>query len=150
MEIDEIKSILRSKFDPIAMRIGLEGPYEEVYGHSSFSFGYFSRDLGLEVRVDMSDFFIYVLVFRTQQNNIPIGYKDQAGHRQKLYFQEALKELSLGGQTETKELKRLGGDYRNCEKMASLLATLVEEKWSLVASQKSILFPTASDQKTWK
>jgi len=147
MEVDEIKLIIRSIFDPIARKIGLEGPYEEVHSNFSFSFGYFSNDVGIEVRVDMSDFFIYLLLFKTRQKKIPIGYKDHTGHRQKLYFQEALKELSLGGETETKELQRLGGDFRNCEKMASLLANLLKEKWSLVVSQKTKLFSDFLDGK---
>ena len=140
MEIRDIKTAIRLRFDPLAHSLGLKGPNERVHNNVSFSFGYFADDIGLELRIELSDFFIYALIFKAEQGEIPSGYKNNLGERQKLYFQEALKELSLGGEMETKELQRLGGDHRNCEEMASKLAGLIKDKWASIYAQKKRLF----------
>ncbi len=106
----------------------------QIDRNMSFSLGYFGDDLGLEVLVDMSDFFIYALVFRNRINEIPVGYVDEHGHRQEIYIQEASKDLRNFDDTISKQIQRLGGNYKNCRLMAALLAKLIEQGWPLIAT----------------
>jgi|GEM_PF-4493556 len=129
MEIAEIKQQIRKVFDPLAIRLGLDGPIELSLSPTDAHLGYTSEAIGLEVVVDIGDFFIYALLFRPTGDGLPLGYNDETGKRQKLYIQQALKELSIDVSRETEGLQKLGGDYRNCQEMAEKLAHLVEHYW---------------------
>ena len=140
MEITDIKKQIRQVFDPLANRLSLRGPIEMSLGSMDFHFGYLTEAIGIEIRVDMSDFFVYALVFRPEDNAIPIGYEDGNGVRQKLYLQKALKELGIDVNKETLALQRLGGDWRNCNKMTEILAKLVDEYWTQISMNSKRLF----------
>ena len=133
MEIIDIKKQIRQVFDPLANRLSLRGPIEMSLGATDLHFGYLTEAIGVEITVDMSDFFVYALIFRPEENTIPIGYNDSNGVRQKLYLQQALKELGIDVNKETLALQRLGGDWRNCDRMIEILAKLVDENWTQIS-----------------
>ena len=142
MEISELKKQIREIFDPLAARLGLKGPVEFSLSSSDFHFGYSTEAIGVELTVDMSDFFIYALIYKPTGNCIPIGYNDQTGRRQKLYLQEALKDLSIQTNKETEALQKLAGDYLNCLKMTGILARLLEQNWPQLSSNSQRWFKT--------
>ena len=74
------------------------------------------------------------------RDEVPLGYDGPDGKTQKLFLQDALERLQIPYDGE-EELKKLGGDYRNCDEMASRLAVLVEKTWSEVRDQSGKLFP---------
>jgi len=122
----------------------LKGPTLEKK-NMYFTLGYFGNSLGLEVNVDLSPFFIFALVFRDGSGpNIPVGYVDSTGARQVRYVQDAMEILGLPYEKEDKELKRLGGDWENCEAMVSILAQLVMSSWSQLCNNSDRLFPSAA------
>ena len=95
MELKQIKRQIRSVFDPFLIKLGLYKLNESTLSHTQFSIAYYDDRIGIELSVDLSDFFIYALLFKPEENKVPIGYQDKYGDRKKLYFQEALKELSI-------------------------------------------------------
>ena len=89
-----------------------------------------SKDIGLELNVDLADFFIYALLFRPAKGGIAVGYYDVSGRRQQIYVQEALSKMGIDVQDITKKLQQMGGDYRNCHDMLDLLKHMIESNWS--------------------
>ena len=142
MEVSQIKQQIRKVFDPLASRLGLDGPIELSLTPTDVHLGYTntSKAIGLEIEVELIDFFIYALIFRPIGDGLPIGYNDETGKRHKLYVQQALKELSIDVSQETRELQKLGGDYRNCQAMAEKLARLVEHYWPDVSQNPTRWF----------
>lgn len=135
MKVEEIKKQIRDIFNPLAAKIGLIGPDEYVLSNTQLSFAYSCDKIGLELSIDLSDFFIYALLYKPSHEGIPKGYFDKKGVRQKLYFQEALKEISIDCIQETKELQKLGGNYKNCAEMALKLSNLIGQHWAIINSQ---------------
>jgi hypothetical protein len=140
MEITDIKQQVKEVFDPLAIRLGLNGPIELSLTPTNFHLGYTSHTIGLEIEVEMIDFFVYALLFRPNGNEIPLGYDDENGKRQKLYIQQALKELSIDVNRETHSIQKLGGDYRNCPQMAERLARLVGQYWPELSQNPALWF----------
>ena len=142
MEVAQIKLLIRNIFDPLASRLGLDGPIELTLTPSDVHLGYtnLGKEIGLEITVEVIDFFIYALIFRPSGDGLPVGYSDENGKRQKLYIQQALKELSIDISQETRELQTLAGDYRNCQILAEKLAGLVEHYWSDISQHPSRWF----------
>ena len=132
MEVAELKQEVRAVFDPLAIRFSLSGPTEASLATTEFSFGYVAHDLGIQIAVDMCDFFIYVLLFRPVGAEIPLGYTDANGRTQKLYLQQALKSLSINTEQETQALRKLAGNHLNCTAMATILARLLERHWPML------------------
>jgi hypothetical protein len=133
MEVAELKREVRDVFDPLAVRLNLSGPVETSMATTEFSLGYMGHTLGIQVSVDMSQFFIHVLLFRPSDDKIPIGYTDIDGRTQKVYLQQALKTVSISTEQETQALRKLAGNYMNCTSMAKILADLVEHHWPLIS-----------------
>jgi hypothetical protein len=133
--------LIRCEFDPVAEELHLSGPVlekENMY----FTHGYFGDPLGLEVDVDLSPFFVFALVFRDGSgSSMPVGYVDSSGTRQIRYIQEAMEILRLPYEAEDAELKRLGGNWDNCQAMVSILAQLVRRSWSQLCTNSDKLFP---------
>lgn len=140
MEVKDIKQQIRDVFDPLANKLGLLGPNESKLSHTQFALAYSDERIGIELSIDLSDFFIYALLFIPREDEVPIGYQDSSGYRQKLYLQEALKELSIDCAQETKRLQGLGGNYKNCEEMALELSHLIDKHWTIVYSQHNRWF----------
>lgn len=141
MQTSELKENVRDAFDPIARTYGLSGPIETSLATTEFHLGYSNERLGFEITVDLSDFFIYVLIFKPVGNQAPIGYEDESGKRRKLYLQQALKELAIDASKETRALQKLGGDYRNCDKMLAILAPLLWQYWPQISADPDRWFP---------
>ncbi len=135
MEAAELLRQVRHVFDPLTERLGLGDPLEVRHSNTNFSIAYAGAEIGLEIDIDIGDFFIYALLFKPSVAGLPVGYRDAQGTRQKLYVQEALSELSFDCKAESLTLQRLGGDYRNCDEMASRLAILVEKNWPAIAAR---------------
>lgn len=135
MTTDEIKIQIRDAFDPLAQKFGLSEYSECEQSNAAFSIAYMSDVIGIELNVDLSDFFIYALIFKSMGKIIPVGYEAELGCRQKIYIQEALKELAVDVGSTTKALQQLGGDYRNCAEMLEILKDIVEENWQLLVSE---------------
>jgi hypothetical protein len=140
MDISELKQQVRSVFDPLANRLGLIGPTEASIISTEFDLSYSTQTLGLEITVDMSDFFIYALIYRPQGIFPPIGYDDEQGKRHKLYLQQALKELGIDTTRETRALQKLSGNIQNRYEMAGILAQLLERNWPLLLSNQARWF----------
>ena len=140
MEVSNIKQQVRDVFDPLAIRLGLNVFVELSQTSTNFHLGYANQRIGLEIEVEMLDFFIYGLLFRPCGSVLPIGYTDSDGKRQKLYVQQALKELSINTNQETHTIQKLGGDYRNCREMAEILARLIEQHWQELSNKPAQWF----------
>jgi len=135
VEIEDIKRQIRDVFDPLAKNLGLQGPYESTLSHTQLSIAYCNDSIGIELSIDLSDFFIYALLYKPVGDQVPIGYQDRSGCRHKLYLQEALKELSIEFSKETKMLQKLGGNYKNCGEMALALSSFIGKHWESVNAQ---------------
>jgi hypothetical protein len=136
METRDIKRQIRNVFDPLAQKFGLLGFCESNLSNTGFSIAYFCCEMGLELNVDLSDFFIYALLYKPSGQEIPVGYEDASGNRQKIYLQEALKELAIDVGKAKRRLQQLGGDYQNCSEMLTILQRLVEENWHQLISER--------------
>jgi hypothetical protein len=141
MEIQNIREQVREVFDPLTKRLGLNGPIQSSQTSSSFHLGYTSKTIGLEIEVETLDFFIYALLYRPSGDILPVGYNDKTGKRQKLYIQQALKELAIDVSQETCVIQKLGGDYHNCRKVAEMLARLIEQHWQKLSQNSAQWFP---------
>jgi hypothetical protein len=126
MEVSEIVNEVRDVFDPLAGRLDLSGPVQMSLATTEFSLIYSGRSLAVEVSIDMSQFFIHVLLFRPSDSGISVDYNKQ------VYLQQALEALSVNVEQETRSLRKLGGNHLNCKAMAKLQAELLERYWSLL------------------
>jgi hypothetical protein len=140
MEISDIVKLVRNEFDPVASKLGLGGPLVDDSGRE-LSLAYFGEGIGLEIAVDMYEFFVFALVFRANGHSVPRGYEDDKGKRQKFYVQEVLSKLGLSNEGIDGRLQRMRGKWSNCTAMASALAELVEKNWSQIAKHGALLFP---------
>jgi hypothetical protein len=141
--MDDMVVIVRKGFDPLAQRLGLWGP-TVVLKNTYFQLGYFGDTTGLEVLVEFDHFFVLAMPFRvTKQRALPNAFVGADGHAQQMYLQEALEKLGIPHEPESVELKRLGGDYRNCEAMTAVLVSLVERTWTAIQQGTDRLFPHA-------
>ncbi len=109
METTELIRQVRHIFDPLSEKLEFGEPLEDRQNNTSFSVAYPGTEVGLQLFIDVSDFFIYALLFKPSVTGLPIGYRDDQGTRQKLYLQEALSELSIDGKAETLALQKLWG-----------------------------------------
>jgi hypothetical protein len=134
MEVSELKQEIRNVFDPLANKLGLTGPVDMSLASTDFNLSYSTQEIGLELTVDMGDFFIYALIFRPEGSAPPIGYHDENGRRQKMYLQNALEELKIDVSIETRALQKLGGNFENCDEMTRILARLVQQYWLQISS----------------
>ena len=126
---------VRSIFDPLAQRLGLDDPLEIRHSNTSFSIAYAGVDVGLQITIDIGYFFIYALIFKPSAAGTPVGYRNAEGVRHKLYITEALSELSIDCKEEILALQRLGGNHENYDEMASRLARLVEDHWPAITAR---------------
>jgi hypothetical protein len=140
MEIGDIEQQVKMVLDPMASRLGLRGPIRRVFTHTSLSIAYMSGDLGVEINIDLSDFFLFALLFKATGQEIPVGYEDENGRRQKVYLQHALERLGRDVTGATKVLQKLAGDYRNCESMARIISDLLEPNWPLLTRESHAIF----------
>lgn len=140
MELEEIKQQIKDVFDPLSIRIGLFEIMDSALSYTQFSLFYFNDKIGIELSVDLIDFFIYALLFKPKEHKAPIGYQNKYGQRQKIYFQEALKKLSINCEKETKKLQRLGGNFKNCAEMALELSNLIDKYWPIIYSNHTKWF----------
>ncbi|HEY9161832.1 MAG TPA: hypothetical protein VIS94_12220 [Desulfomonilia bacterium] len=140
MESSEILNQVRVVFDPLAKSLGLQGPIVMALGYTTILVGYHNNAVGLEIEIDLSDFFLFALIYRSKENKIPIGYNDDKGLRQKIFIQDALKMLSIDIAKETKTLQKLGGDYHNCTQMAEILAKIISQYWNNIVTFAPQLF----------
>lgn len=149
MENDDIIKLVRNIFNPLASRLGLQET-SEITKHTTMELilRYLKNNIGVQITIDLSDFFIYVLLFKAEGNSIPIrylnnserGYFDNSGKRTAVYLQTALNELGIDCTKETKKIQELGGNYLNCFAMANILAQLLENNWLYIQSQLRKLF----------
>jgi len=140
---DEVIERVRRHFDDVALGLGLRGPLLKR-ANTYFDLAYFHGEIGLEVLVELADFFIYALVFRSSSDGVvPAEYTDDGGRRQKMHVQHVLDHLGIPHDEEDARLKRLGGSYRNCDEMARCVADLVERAWPHLAARSEQLFPPA-------
>lgn len=135
-DIQSIKSQIDGSLRPLADRLGLHTLLESKRSHTVFSIAFASEDLGLELNVDLADFFIYALLFKPSGGEVPVGNQDASGNRQKIYVQEALKQLGVDISGATQKLQQLGGDHRNCSEMLALIRELVEDHWAVLEAER--------------
>lgn len=141
MEVAELKRAVRAVFDPVATRLNLSGPVESSLATTEFSLGYMAHNLGIQIAVDMGQFFIHVLLFRPANDEIPVGYTGPDGNIQKIYLQQALKKLSINTEQETQTLRKCAGNHMNCTSMAKILADLLERHWPILSDNAEKWFP---------
>lgn len=139
--LEDIITEVRFKFDSLAQRLGLRGP-SVARRNTYFQLGYFGDEVGLEILGEIDDFFIYALPFHMQGADVipQNGTLSDNGVRQ-MYLQEALDKLHISHKNETEQMKHLGGDYRNCEAMTKVLASLIERTWPEIDKHAGELFP---------
>jgi len=152
MDKSELKSKVRAVFDAVAHELCLVSRREQDVSNTVFEIQYFSPDVGIEVSVDMADFFIYLLIGKPDVQGLPASYYDDRGCRCKLYVQEALKMLGVDVRTVTRQLHLLGGDVGNCDEMLQVLRGLLKSNWSLLIRHVDRWFdkkgPTATTGET--
>ena len=146
MEIQSIKTEIREIFDPIASMLGLHSYSECSRSNTEFSVAYLAEKVGLELNIDLSDFFIYALLIRPTGGDIPVGYQDDSGRRQKVYLQEALKEVGVDIQEITLKLQRMGGDCQNCSGMLAVLSELIKENWEVLVEERQRWFGSENEK----
>lgn len=140
MTTEDIIQTVLENFDFLIRELDFGNP--DITRHNiSFSIAYIRDDLGVEIQVELSQFFIFVLLFKPCGNKVPIGYKDSLGITQKRYLQEILLQLSVITSLEIKEIQQLGKDYRNCDALASKLSNLLRKNWENIMVHKEHLFP---------
>lgn len=139
-EIHNIRSQIVELFGPLAKTLGLHTYMERKLSNTVFSIGYASGKLGIELNVDLADFFIYAILFKPAENEIPVSPHDSAGNKQKIYVQEALKELGVEISMPTQRLQQLGGDYRNCHEMLVVINDMIENYWENLETEQNRWF----------
>lgn len=139
-EIHDIKSQIIEVFGPLAGRLGLHTHMERELSNTVVSIGFAAKYLGFELNVDLADFFIYAILFRPTEGEIPVGTHDAAGNRKKIYIQEALKQLGFEITKTTQRLQRLGGDHRNCFEMLTIIKDMVENHWADLEAEQTRWF----------
>ncbi|HQF10138.1 MAG TPA: hypothetical protein PLM53_17640 [Spirochaetota bacterium] len=140
MENIEITKIVKDIFEPIILNFGFKEIPPIQYHNSELGWGYLSGEFGIEIRIDLNYFFIFIMLFKTKDKKIPIGYKDDLGKTHKLYLQDALKKVGIDNKKEIKDLQRLGGNYKNCYEMAVILSQLLKNNWSTIQSNMNNIF----------
>lgn len=138
--VDDVIAIVRRTFDLVSLKLALRGP-KLKRDNMSFSLGYFGKSVGYEVVVDLLPFHVFVLPFRmSDHDDVPIGYIDASGVRQKRYLQDSLARLRINYEKEDRELRQLGGNWDNCEKLAGILAELLNKNWHAISENEGELF----------
>lgn len=140
MEVDELKQSIQDVFNPIANYFGLKGPIDTAKSNVSFSFAYESSSIGIEVDVEMIQFFIFVSLYCPVDGRLPKTYINSSGTKQRLHLQEALKILAINVDEDTQRLKNLGGKYQNSKEMALIQAQLLQKYWKQISSNTEKLF----------
>jgi hypothetical protein len=139
--LDDVIDDVRGQCDAVLHRLGLAGPTVNQ-ANTYFILGYFGDAVGLEILVEFDYFFVYFLPFRQQvEGVVPVGYRDPSDQIQKMYLQEAMEKLGLSDDKEIADLKRLGGDYRHCAAMLTILLQLTQTAWPMIVERNEHLFP---------
>ncbi len=139
--LDDMITLVRDSFGGVARRLGLRGP-NVVRANNYFCLRYFGQSLGLELLVEFDNFFVYAMPFRMPENGgVPNLLLGPNGEVRQMYLHEALDKLGLSHEREHRELRRLGGDYRNCAAMVTLLGDVLERTWPAIQSDAAMLFP---------
>jgi hypothetical protein len=139
-EIIDIVIELKEFFDPIAKKLGMIELPILKHTYMDYSFAYLQKEIGIEINIDLSYFFIYLLVFKPKDEKVPIGYEDEFGNPQLVYIKDALKKIEIDNSKKTKELQKLGGNYKNCMSMANIYAALLEDNWEMIKLKANIIF----------
>jgi len=133
VEVQDIRTQIHAVLDPLFKRLGLLECFEYRQAETVFSILFQSKDIGLEVNVDLADFFIYTLLFKPKGSEIP-DYEDE------IYVQEALDQIGVDIKAVTQKLQQLGGDYRNCSKMLAIIKEIIEAHWSTLLAKRNRWF----------
>ena len=136
----DIMTQIHKVFDPLAQKLGLLRCLERRSSETVFSIAFQADDIGLELNVDLADFFVYALLYKPSGDEIPVGYEDRTGGTQKIYVQEALKQLDIKVAETTRVLQKMGGDYHNCSEMLASIKDMVELHWSSLTAEKTRWF----------
>jgi hypothetical protein len=140
MEISELRRNIKSKFDLIASKNGAEDIEGKQISKNIIKFGYIIKGCGIEIQIELDDFFIFLLFFRVNGKEIPLGYEDQGGRPQKMYIHQVLNKLGVDHKTETKEMQKLRGDDINWEAMANILVKLLEDNLAQIVKNWDYIF----------
>ncbi len=140
MTTEDVINTVLENFDFLIRELDFGNP--DITRHNTyFSIAYIRDDLGIEIQVELMQFFIYVLLFKPCENKASIAYKDSLGITQKRHLQEILLQLSVITSPEIKEIQQLGENYRNCDALASKLSNLLRKNWENIMTHKKHLFP---------
>jgi hypothetical protein len=139
LSIEDIKKEIVSNFGFLSQDFRLYGP-QIIDFNTSFSVGYFAKDIGVEIQVDLPNFFIYILIFLNSDNTIPFGYTSFTGKRQKRHLQHILKKLNIIDNVCIKDITILGGDYRNYSLLSKKLSRLLRDNWPVILAKGKTLF----------
>jgi hypothetical protein len=137
--LDEFVDLVRTRFDPSMIRLGLNGPVV-TRKNTYFYLDYFGAQIGLEVLVEFDYFFVFAVVFR-HGGSRTVPEKVEFGKQRLMYLQAALEQIGVRNADTDEQLKALGGDYRNCDAMCSLLVGMNEKSWQDVVANSDLLFP---------
>ena len=141
--LEDVIAEVRTQCDGEFQRWGLTGPTLNR-ANTYFSLGYFGNAVGLQILVDFDGFFVHFLPFRvSKEGELPVGYEDASNRVQKMYLIAAMKKLGMPCENEHAELKRLGGDHRNCAAMVTILLALTKRAWRVIVARTEALVPTA-------
>ena len=141
MEVTELKNKIIDLVDPVFRGLGLSGPFEYSIASTDLHLAYMSDDVGLEIIIEMADFFVFAMIFHPKEKTVPIGYHDESGRRQKLYLQQALNKLSANGSSYNEQMSAFRVDSKNYKEFISLVINIIEQNWLAIVENKSCLFP---------
>ena len=139
MEVTDFEAEVRFAFGPVAARLGLQGPVNTSLSTTELRLRYRSDQLGVELAFELIGFFVFMLLCREAEDATLEGYEDVRGRRQKVHLQDALRELNVDVDRDTKALRILAGDYRNAASMIDILAQALETNWRTILTNRERL-----------
>jgi hypothetical protein len=146
--MDDLVALTDAVLAPVTSKYLLAGP-SVVRRNTSFSLVYVGPNLGLEVLVEVDNFFAYAMPFRPVAGRPPPeGLLGRGGTVRQMYLQEALDRLRIPHHREQAYMRSLAGGHRNGRQMLEVIAMLVDNHWPALLAASDSLFPEQADLET--
>ncbi len=137
MENHEICDKVKAIFDPAAMKLKL-GRGTRTTRHAGYSISYPGEPYGLEIEIDLMDFFIMPLVYhcnQTRQQALPTYRDPDTQKRHKDFLERIAERIELNMKNDFEKIRQMKGDHLQCEQISLELARLIESCWHVIASK---------------
>jgi hypothetical protein len=132
---------MRAQFDPLARRLGLDGP--RVTDRTlEFEIAYFADRIGIEIQFDRRQPFPYVMIFRHSDHRSPADYRNEQGQTVKLSMLRVAEHFGIARDAQS-QLRGMAGRSAEIDRMIQIACNAVEELWPLVLADHDNLFRTA-------